>query len=213
MKNYKIIELRKQNKTYSEIAEITGKSKSTISYICNKYIKNINLNITTENSAKSIYNFNNPEIRKIAREKADTYYQKQHLDAKLKWLEALKKLPDSYVCYIAGLYAGDGRHTTKAFCFYNADKNLIDIFIKFLESINADFYLNLYLHNTHNKQDCLTFWNKKFKYVYQYDKRTQKRNYEKHTNKGTVQIITIKPNGLKSALFEYLETILKTPIQ
>lgn len=63
--------------------------------------------------------------------------------------------------------------------------------------------MDLYLHATHNREECVAFWGLPFSYIRQYDKRRQVKTNKTKENYGTVRVNVRKPLGLRPALHEF----------
>jgi hypothetical protein len=197
----KVIALRKKGNTYGEIKNETGLAKSTISSICKKYVAE-NAFIYRDNVKKA--NGEIPAEQMAAmRAGADGYYKKLRETSKKRWLKALENIDSRQVYYMAGLFDGEGNHTGTGFEISNSDPSIVKFIIRFLQGIEADYKLSLYLHMTHDKKRCEEWWSLPFSVVRQYDTRKQSKDYSATENYGTVRIRVQKPLGLNEALKSY----------
>ena len=195
-----VIELRQSGRSYDEICAETGYSKGGVSYICRKHVAS-NTEIYKANRAAIEFTDSQLAAMRIG---ADKYYAKLKEKATSKWTRRLDQMPREFVCYIAGLYDGDGNHRSTNFDFSNSDMDIITCFVEFVNAAGCDFSMTLYLHKTHDKDECLLYWSPiVFDYVYQYDNRKQKSNREKRFNFGTVKIRVNKPLGLRDAVAKF----------
>jgi len=197
----KIISLRNEGKTYSEISKLLGINKSTISYTCNKYCGS-NQDIVKKNFKK--YNpLLTPEKQLKMQKKAKEYHKRKRIEAVEKWEKRIKRVDMYRRYYMAGLYDGEGNHKGTGFDITNSNSKIILFTINFLKDVDAKFKLTLYLHVTHNREKCLRFWNLPFDYIRQYDNRNQVRDYSNKENYGTIRVQTLKPLGLRDVVRNY----------
>lgn len=197
----KVVALRKSGATYKEIAKKIGLAKSSISNICNKYVKN--------NASYIKRSCSNLEKMSAA---ADLHYKKQRVKAENKWKNRLESVDPIYIAYILGLYAGEGRKDSTEFRMANSNKTIISHFMHFLKGIGANFSLSLKLHSSQDKEECIDFWNMTFDHIYQRDNRKQRKS---KSNKyrlyyGTVTVRVKEPLGLKEALLKKGNSMLSS---
>lgn len=194
-KTKRVIQLRESGATYAEICRDTGLSKSNVSYLCQKYVP-VNSKIYTENRSKRDVK---ESVRKM-RIGADQYYTKKAEEMMVKWVSALARVPAGLLFYISGLYEGEGNHKGTEFSISNSDPVIINLFLKFIGILGADYAMSLQLHGTHNLKKCLDFWGLPFKAVYQTDTRNHVRDYSATENYGTVRVRVKSPWKLNAAL-------------
>ena len=187
-----IINLRKQNKTYKEISNITKLSKSNVSYICKKHIPDNSIYIKSTDS----------KLTKGSK-KAQDYYRNLRVERSEYWMKKLRAIDKCFLSYIFGLYVGEGRKGCTEFALSNSDKSVISDFIKFIRLLNADYSTSLTLRPSHDKTLCLSFWNITFDKVYTSDNRKQKKsNSNKYKeNYGTVNVRVKSPLMLRESVY------------
>lgn len=201
----RIIELRASGASYNTIHKETGASKANISYICRKYVP-ANEDIKTRLAATAC---RLDDRRRLAALLGHTaYYADKVKTATEIAARRLAQLPDVVVAYMAGLYDGEGNHKSTEFSLSNSDKRLIERFLQFVKQLGLRCSLSLYLHATHDRAECLSYWQLPFDYIRQYDKRKQRRDNNAKENYGTVHARVIKPLGLRQALAQWQEAKL-----
>lgn len=212
----KVLQMREQEKSYSEIIQETGLSKAAVSYIITKYFpKQRNTQLIAKNSRAFYQSDDFKRAQKIRREAADAYYQAEHDRLKSTYLLRMREFPDqAFIFYVSGLYQGEGRHTGTNVEFCNSDSTLILPFLCFLRRVlclsEKQFTLRLALHASLDKEECVRYWQDACDHavdaVDQYDNRPQKKIHRHNKGDkfyGTLTVRVRKPNGLKSALKEY----------
>lgn len=198
-----VIDLRTQGKSYKEIVAALGVAKSTVSYICTKYVSNNN---ELRNQFVENYKPSSENLRK-ARIGADQYYQQLNSKLTEEWIEKLQDVATTFIIYILGLYDGEGTKKGTEFSITNSNKDIVLQFIRFLELIECPYSCSLYLHTTHKRSECLSYWNIPIASVIQIDSRQQKMDNTYRENYGTIHIRAKKANGLKKALYSYRQML------
>ena len=198
-----IIKLRKDGLTYNQIKKKLKCSKSSISYTCNKYIKN-----NKEISRQHFLNADKTDSLRKARLGAKNYFFKLRKEKKKLHLDKIKEYKNqNFIFYIAGIYRGEGNHMGTEFKIANSDLEIISDFIYFIKNVlDLEYSCRLVLHTTHNKPLCLRYWNDnnvEIHFIDQYDNRKQAKDNSYRENYGTVAVRTIKPIGVREAVLEY----------
>ena len=204
-----VLNLRKSGKTYAEIAKEVGRAKSTISAICKKHMSAESAKIYATNRAAA-WNENKEAKLEAMRKAADAHYAATKISCIDKWRRAMSSVSPGLLCYIAGLYDGEGNHSGTEFNLTNSDKVLAFSFISFLRQIGCDYQTALYLHKSHNRIACEKWWEIKLDHVYSYDGREQKnaKNNEVKENYGTLKVRAVKGNGIREALKEVVSKLV-----
>lgn len=201
-----IIELRIKGHSYNNIASLLNCTKSNVSYVCNKYVKN-NQEMR-EILARTAYTKVSQESRHKARLAADAYYKNKRAECFAYWMSVLLSYENQvYISYMCGLYEGEGNHTGTSFSVSNSDPEIIKKILYFCHHIiKAPIIASLSIHASHDVQECVEFWKKfnlQLDHVYQLDKRIQAIDHSYKENYGTVKIAVQKPLGLRDALLTY----------
>lgn len=213
----KVLQLRENGKTYPEIHTETGLAKSTISFIINKYFpKGKNQALFQKNQRKYCQSETFAAGQAIRRSAADALYEQQRQERKEAYLQKMRGYPDQgFIHYVAGLYAGEGNHHSKAeFSFSNSDPNLIRALLRFFREVlcigEEGFSSALQIHTSLSREECVAFWEQECQhsiaYITQVDGRPQKKVHthnKRRIYRGTLSVRAVKANGLKLALKEY----------
>lgn len=154
----KAIELRLEGKTYSEIKDLLGLSKSTLSDWLKKFpLTKSQINHVKSNIPKRIEKFRNTMARmRVQRE------QKAYDESKNFWLPLTKREK-----LLAGifLYWGEGTKVSPSYlCISNCDPRVIKFTLNWmidsLEIQKKDVRILLHLYNDMNIQKEINYWSK-----------------------------------------------------
>lgn len=202
-----ILTCRAHGMTYREIVEKLKCSPSTVSYVCQKHDPG-HAALVEANTQRKYANGKNISGARAGWAAAQKMYAENRSTAVAQWTQKLNEYPDqAFVSYIAGLYDGEGDHSGQKFSLCNSDPDLIRLFITFVVGVCArEHTATLMLHTSHDRDACLDFWRTQgveMQYVYQYDKRPQKKDNRSRENHGTCDIRVHRPLGLSEALRSY----------
>lgn len=205
--------MREQGKTYKEISEKTGLSKSSISWVISRYFPSGNQElIYARNLRNSRTNPKREEHLERMRSAARNYYSDREQSAVRNWLLLIESHPDKeLILFIAGLYAGEGNHQGTEFYLCNSDPYLINLFLCFLRSVlcleEERISIRLSIPLSIDRNRCVDFWvgalGRGIDFVDQYDGRPQKKEHlhNKHREYyGVLKVRVKKPLGIAKAL-------------
>ena len=154
LKREKAVELRKLGKSYKEIKDIVGVSKSTLSV----WLRDVKLN--------------KEQIRNLRKRQATAYLSAEKRKQKFRDIhdrirleaeqEAMNRIDNSF--FIAGLmlYWAEGSKNIGSVQFSNSDPGMIKLmlhwFRRFCKIPEEKFRASLFIHSLHTRKDCLDFW-------------------------------------------------------
>jgi len=157
-----IFQLRKDGKSYRQIQEETGISRSTLcDWFCNeewsRHLKNKNIKVNTKISKDRLIKLNNDRLKRLS-----LIYEKAEKEASDQF-DYFKKDP----LFMAGLmiYAGEGDKRSRNISrITNTEYYLHKIFIKFSEKYlgisRKSVKIALIIYPDNNMDECVNSWSK-----------------------------------------------------
>ena len=165
-KKIEAINLRKQGRSYSEIATLLSVSKSTVSYWFKDIIWSKNIKKQLTERAQKISKKRLVHLNKLKRIKWENVYENAEKEAKIEF----KKLKNDRL-FSAGLslYWGEGdkNFANGQVRVSNVDFKLLCVFNIFLKEVCAvdikKIKAYILLYPDLNKEECLEYWSKNIK--------------------------------------------------
>jgi len=199
-KYQEVIKLRKEGKSYREIAKIAGVSKSSVS----KWCKNLKLTLYAQRILEKKSRYPKELFVKYNQLKAEQV-RKENQKIRKEAASEVRPLSKYELLLIgAALYWGEGWKRENpgkyhGICFVNSDPNMVKLFLRFLRKViqipEEKLKVNIQIHPNIDAISAINFWSKvtkipkeRFRITTQISKASQRKRPKNSLPYGTFKL-------------------------